>query len=140
MTQIVTLLIVEDDAFDFKSMERTLSEMKVSNPVIHAKDGLEALDILRGENGAQKLEHPYLIFLDLKMPNMDGLEFLTEIRADDALKDSTVFIFTSSESDSDIKSADKFNVAGFILKSDMEGSFTEAAESLGFSWCIVANN
>jgi CheY-like chemotaxis protein len=140
MVDIVTLLIVEDDAFDFKSMQRTLKDMRVTNPVAHASDGQEALDILRGNNGKNKLEKPYLIFLDLRMPKLDGLSFLKEIRSDDELKDATVFIFTSSESDEDIKSADKYNVAGFILKSDMEGSFTEAAESLGFSWCIVRNS
>jgi len=101
MSNIVTLLIVEDDDFDFKSMERTLREMHLSNPIIHAKDG--------------------------------------EVRSDAALKDATIFIFTSSDADEDIKSADEYKVAGFILKSDMKGSFTEAVESLNFSWGLMAD-
>jgi len=137
MPNTVTLLIVEDDEFDVLSMERTLKEMRVSNPTRHAKDGIEALEILRGENGHEKLETPYIIFLDLKMPRMDGHSFLKEVRADADLKDATIFIFTSSDKDEDIKSADVYNVAGFIMKSDMKDSFTEAAESLGLAWNIV---
>ena len=128
MAKTVTLLIVEDDEFDKLSMERTLEEMRVSNPVRHAKDGIEALEILRGENGQEKLEGPYLIFLDLKMPRLNGHGFLKEVRADENLKDATIFIFTSSDKDEDIKSADEYNVAGFIMKSDMRASFEEAAE------------
>jgi len=118
MSNIVTLLIVEDDDFDFKSMERTLRE---------------------GENGQTKLAGPFIIFLDLKMPRLDGHGFLKEVRSDAALKDATIFIFTSSDADEDIKSADEYKVAGFILKSDMKGSFTEAVESLNFSWGLMAD-
>lgn len=138
MAKTVTLLIVEDDEFDKLSMERTLEDMRVSNPIRHAKDGIEALEILRGENGHEKLEAPYLIFLDLKMPRLNGHGFLKEVRSDDELKDATIFIFTSSDKDEDIKSADEYNVAGFIMKSDMRASFEEAAESLGLGWSIVA--
>ena len=136
MAKTVTLLIVEDDDFDKLSMERTLEDMRVSNPIHHAKDRIEALEILRGENGHEKLENPYLIFLDLKMPRLNGHGFLKEVRADENLKDAT--IFTSSDKDEDIKSADEYNIAGFIMKSDMRASFEEAAESLGLGWGIVA--
>lgn len=139
MTQIVTLLIIEDDDFDFEIMKQTLSTMGVSNPLIRVENGIEALDLLRGEAGHTALSKPYLIFLDLNMPKMGGMDVLKEIRADKDLENSTVFIFTSSESDEDILNADKYNVAGFILKSDIEGSLREAVQSLGFSWCIVAD-
>ncbi|RKQ69223.1 response regulator receiver domain-containing protein [Litorimonas taeanensis] len=139
MTQIVSLLIIEDDDFDFEIMKQTLSTMGVSNPLIRAKNGIEALNLLRGEDGHAALSKPYLIFLDLNMPRMGGMDVLKEIRADKDLENSTVFIFTSSESDEDILNADKYNVAGFILKSDIEGSLREAVQSLGFSWCIVAD-
>ncbi len=70
------------------------------------------------------------------MPRLNGHGFLKEVRADENLKDTT--IFTSSDKDEDIKSADEYNVAGFIMKSDMRASFEEAAESLGLGWGIVA--
>lgn len=139
MLKIVTLFIIEDDDFDYKSMERVLREMNLSNPIVRAKDGLDALEVLRGEKGREKLSGPFIIFLDLQMPRLNGHGFLKEIRADANLKEATIFIFTSSDSDEDIKSADEYNVAGFIMKSDMKGSFTEAVESLNFSWGLLAD-
>lgn len=73
------------------------------------------------------------------MPHQGGHNFSKEVRTYAELKDATIFIFTISDADEDIKSADEYKVAGFILKSDMKGSFTEAVESLNFSWGILAD-
>ena len=77
----VTILLVEDDDIDAETVRRALEELKIGNPLRVARDGLEGLEILRGENGHEAIEKPYLILLDLNMPRMNGLEFLAAIRS-----------------------------------------------------------
>jgi len=136
-TKPVTLLIVEDDEIDVMGIKRALDSLKVANPIMVADDGIEALEILRGTNGREKLEQPFVILLDLNMPRMNGVEFLDEIRTDPELKKSIIFILTTSESDADIVQAYDYNVAGYIVKSDARASFMEAASLLNFYWTIV---
>ncbi len=69
---------------------------------MEARDGVEALEILRGENGRTKLCPPYVILLDLNMPRMNGLEFLAEIRRDPALRRAVVFVLSTSDDDEDM--------------------------------------
>ena len=133
----VTLLIVEDDEVDIMGIMRALKSLKISNPTITAKDGIEALEHLRGENGREKITGPYIILLDINMPRMDGLQFLKIIRADPDLKRAIVFMLTTSGTDSDIISAYDYNVAGYVVKSDPEASFREAAQLLNFYRTIV---
>ena len=73
--------------------------------------------MLRGDGGREKLQPPYLILLDLKMPRVSGVEFLDELRADPALKHSVVFVLTTSQATDDIRNAYERNVAGYICKS-----------------------
>ncbi len=136
--QPVTLLIVEDDEIDLMGIHRALRDLKISNPTVHAVDGIEALETLRGENGKTAVKRPYIILLDLNMPRMNGIQFLEEIRSDEALKDSVVFVLTTSDADADIISAYAFNVAGYIVKSDARESFKEAMDMLDVYWTIVA--
>jgi len=136
-TKTVTLLVVEDDEVDVMGIQRTLESLKLTNPLVIADDGVDALDMLRGKNGRDKLEPPYVILLDLNMPRMNGIEFLDAIRSDPELKQAIIFILTTSESDADIMQAFKYDVAGYIVKSDMRSSFLEAANQLNFSWTMV---
>ena len=136
--QPVTLLIVEDDEIDLMGVHRALRDLKISNPTIHAVDGIEALEILRGENGHDAIKRPYIILLDLNMPRMNGIQFLETIRADDSLKNAVVFVLTTSDADTDIIGAYAFNVAGYIVKSDARESFREAMNMLDIYWTIVA--
>jgi len=133
----VTLLIVEDDEVDVMGIMRALKSLKISNPTITAKDGIEALEHLRGENGREKITGSYIILLDINMPRMDGLQFLKIIRADPDLKRAIVFMLTTSGTDNDIISAYDYNVAGYVVKSDPEASFREAAQLLNFYRTIV---
>ncbi len=132
----VTLLIVEDDEIDFMGIQRAIKDLKINNPTVRAKDGLEALDILRGENGHEKLAKPAIILLDLNMPRMDGIQFLEAVRADNNLKNAVIFVLTTSDADQDIMSAYEHNVAGYIVKSDAQNSLKEAISMLDVYWTI----
>ena len=107
------------------------------NPVRRAMDGLDALNILRGENGAERVEPPYLIILDLTMPRMSGFEFLDHLRIDPELSLDVVFILTSSDSDEDITEAYRRHIAGYIKKSDPENTFLEALSMIDTYWRVV---
>jgi CheY-like chemotaxis protein len=131
------LLLVEDDDVDLMAMQRGLRELRLANPVTVAHDGIEALEILRGEKGHTKLERPFVILLDLKMPRMDGLEFLAAIRGDDDLRDSVVFVLTTSRHDEDIAAAYKQNIAGYILKETLAEQFVTLITLLDAYWRIV---
>lgn len=137
LNNVVTLLIVEDDEVDLMGIHRALKDLKIKNPTIRAKDGLEALDILQGNNGHEKLAKPYIVLLDLNMPRMNGVQFLEAIRQDEELKRSVVFVLTTSDSDKDITKAYTHNVAGYIVKSDAKDSFREAVSLLDVYWTIV---
>ncbi len=133
----VTFLIVDDDDIDCQAIERTLWDIKISNPVRRARDGVEALDILRGENSQKKLKGPIMVLLDLNMPRMGGLEFLQELEKDNAIEDVRVMVLTTSDTDDDIIGAHKHNIAGYIVKSDLKESLREAFEDLDSHKTIV---
>lgn len=112
----VTFFIVDDDEVDRETMERSVEEMGLDNPVRTARDGEEALAILRGEAGQEPIKGPYLILLDLNMPRMNGIEFLREMRSDDSLRRNIVFVLTTSNADADRMAAYDQMIAGYVLK------------------------
>jgi CheY-like chemotaxis protein len=133
----VTLLLVEDDEVDATAVKRALKELKISNPLVRAIDGIDALEILRGENGKTKLVSPYVILLDLNMPRMGGLEFLDELRKDKDLQRSIVFVMTTSAAEEDrIRAYDKF-IAGYVLKHSPAHSFLDAMTMLEHYWRVI---
>jgi len=127
----VRILLVEDDDIDAMAVERGLRKFKLTNPISRAKNGLEALDILREKN---KVMRPYVILLDLNMPIMGGLEFLEKIRDDVELKDAVIFVLTTSAADEDLTAAYKKNIAGYIVKSDTKGGFHDVINMLDCYW------
>jgi CheY-like chemotaxis protein len=137
MSPTVNLLLVEDDEVDVQGLKRAFSKSRIANPIMVARDGIEALEMLRGENGHEKLPKPHLILLDLNMPRMNGIEFLETIRADEDLKCSVVFMITTSKADEDKARAYGHNVAGYIVKQDPANTFMEAVSLLEHYWKIV---
>lgn len=126
----VHFLLLEDDELDVRAVERAFNKHGITNPLTVAANGLEGLEILRGKDGCPPLQRPYLILLDINMPRMNGLQFLEELRKDDALRDSIVFVLTSSDADRDIVAAYAQNIAGYIVKRDVGEGFLHLLQLL----------
>jgi len=133
----VNLLLVEDDAVDAERIDRALKGAKIANPIYHAWDGVEALEMLRGTHNQKNVPRPYLILLDLKLPRMNGHKFLEEIRCDPELHDSVVFILTTSDAERDKVAAYEQNVAGYMVKSRAGDDFLRLVALLDNYWRIV---
>ncbi len=128
-----TILLAEDDDIDAKIVERAFRKLRIANPIIRAKDGVMALELLR--NGT--VSCPYIILLDLNMPKMGGLEMLEELRRDEKLSDSIVFVLTTSKDDEDKTAAYNQNIAGYIVKERLQNGFDELVKLLDYYWRIV---
>jgi CheY-like chemotaxis protein len=132
----VTIMIVDDDRVDTMAIRRSLRELKITHPVIAARDGIEALEHLRGENGREKVRSP-LVLLDLNMPRMGGIEFLEELRDDPVLHQTLVFVMTTSSAVEDRMRAYAKNVAGYILKHRAGARFQDAIAMLEHYWRVI---
>jgi len=130
----MTILLVEDDEVDIMNVKRAFKKNNISNPLLIAHNGIEALAILRSkEVDAAK---PKIILLDLNMPRMGGIEFLKEIRNDTELSSLSVFVMTTSNEDGDKIDAFNLNVAGYILKPLSMDRFIAAVSTLNSYWTL----
>jgi CheY-like chemotaxis protein len=132
----LNLLLVDDDEVDVMNVQRAFKKNNITNPLYIAANGLEALMLLRGQNGAPIPSQRRLILLDLNMPKMNGIEFLRELRTDGALKHIPVIVLTTSNEDSDKVEAYNLNVAGYILKPVTFARFVEAMATLNKYWTL----
>jgi len=123
-SRIIEILLVEDDEIDAEVIVRAFQKQKISNPLTIVPSGVEALATLRGKMGYTRLSRPYLILLDINMPRMNGIEFLKELRQDQELRRSVVFVLTTSDRDEDKQAAYDAQVAGYVLKSKVGSDFT----------------
>jgi len=106
------VLLVEDDIVDAMTVKRALKELKVQNELVHTTDGKRALEYLRNPGNVK----PCVILLDLNMPEMNGIEFLQIIKADDTLKEIPVVILAASNEEKNIVETFNLGVAGYIFK------------------------
>jgi len=130
-SKVVTILLVEDDEIDVKALRWAFDKLKIANPLVIARDGVEAWEML------QELPRPYLIITDINMPRMNGIELLRKIRQSEHCRDSIVFMLTTSNDEQDKIDAYDLNVAGYMLKSDMGTSFTRAIGLIENYWKVV---
>jgi CheY-like chemotaxis protein len=121
----VTVLLVEDNEVDVMGVKRAFKNFNLTNPIVAAENGYDALRCLR-DGTVQK---PYLLLLDLNMPKMNGIELLEELRKDPELKQSIVFVLTTSNAPEDKLQAYDKNIAGYIVKGK-EACFVNAASLL----------
>lgn len=112
----ISIMLVEDDYMDIRNVERELKKINVNLPLHIARNGREALAMLRGEQQPKIDPLPRVVMLDINMPKMNGLEFLEEIRKDPELRNLNVFIMTTSSEDTDRIAAQSLQVSGYIEK------------------------
>jgi CheY-like chemotaxis protein len=134
---MINILLVEDDEVDVMNVRRAFKKGHITNPLYVAGNGIEALEMLRGEGAGDKVPaQRRLILLDLNMPKMNGIEFLTELRADPNLKPIPVVVLTTSSEDRDRVNAYDLNVAGYLLKPVTFGTFVETMTTLNQYWTL----
>jgi CheY-like chemotaxis protein len=140
MTNNKMILLVEDNPDDVKLTLRALEKSRISNEVIVARDGVEALDYLFGTGrfeGRDTELMPQVILLDLKMPKIDGIEVLRRIRADERTKLLPVVILTTSSEDKDRIETYALGANSYVRKPVDFNQFAEAVRQLGLYWLVL---
>lgn len=140
MTDESVILLVEDNPDDQALTERALARNNIRNTVVVAKDGAEALDWLFGRGqyaGRDPAQLPALILLDLKLPKVDGLEVLRQLRADERTRLAPVVILTSSREEQDLTQGYSLGANSYIRKPVDFAQFVEAVRQLGLYWLVL---
>ena len=139
MKEIRTILLVEDSAADAEMTMDALREAKLANPIIHVEDGVEALDCLfqRGAWADRPLVIPAVVLLDIKMPRLDGIEVLREIRSHERLQHVPVVILSSSREEGDLARSWDLGVNAYVVKPVNAQQFFEAVRTLGQFWAVM---
>src|SRR5258708_5922423 len=139
MNGLGRILLVEDDPKDIDLTLRALSQYNLANEVVVARDGEQALDYLfhRGEFESRNSDNPAVLLLDLKLPKVDGLEVLQQIKSDEALKLIPVVVLTSSHEEKDVVTSYKLGVNAYVVKPVDLHQFVEAIKDLGVFWAVI---
>ena len=133
------ILLAEDDPKDVELTLAALEEHNLANEVVVARDGAEALDYLyrRGQFAGRPAGHPVVVLLDLKMPKVDGLEVLRQIKGDPALKTIPIVVLTSSRQDQDIVESYNLGVNAYVVKPVAFDRFVDVVKQLGLFWVLT---
>jgi len=139
MNKLGRILLVEDDPNDVELTLTALEEYNLANEVIVARDGEEALDYLysRGKFETRSSDNPAVMLLDLKLPKVDGLEVLKQIKCDEKLKMMPVVVLTSSKEERDMVASYKLGVNAYVVKPVDFHEFVNAIKELGAFWAVI---
>ena len=136
----VEILLIEDNLNDAELTIRALRKSNIANKLIHLKDGAMAIDFLFGigeYEGRNTNNQPKVILLDLKMPKVDGIEVLKEIKSNEETKSIPVVVLTSSKENPDVEQAYALGANSYIVKPVNFESFAQAIMNLGFYWLLL---
>src|SRR6201998_4071614 len=133
------ILLVEDDPKDVELTLTALEEYNLANEVVVAHDGEEALDYLycRGNFAGRADQNPAVLLLDLKLPKLDGLEVLQQIKSDGNLKTIPVVVLTSSREEKDMVTSYQLGVNAYVVKPVDFHEFVNAIKELGVCWAVI---
>lgn len=139
MNGLGRILLVEDDPKDVELTLTALEEYNLANEVVVARDGEEALDFLycRGSFATRAKQNPAVMLLDLKLPKVDGLEVLQQLKADERLRMIPVVVLTSSREERDMVASYKLGVNAYVVKPVDFHEFVNAIRELGIFWAII---
>lgn len=137
--EIRTILLAEDSSADAEMALDALREAKLANPVVHVEDGVEALDYLfcRNSFSGRARGNPAVVLLDIKMPRLDGLEVLQNMRSSEHLKRVPVVILSSSREESDLVHSWNLGVNAYVVKPVDVSQFFSAVQTLGQFWALL---
>jgi DNA-binding response OmpR family regulator len=139
MSELARILLVEDDPRDVELTLTALGEYNLANEVVVTRDGEKALDYLycRGEFSDRSNDNPAVMLLDLKLPKVDGLQVLQQIRSDERLKLVPVVVLTSSREEKDMVRSYKLGVNAYVVKPVDFHEFVNAIKELGVFWAVI---
>ena len=139
MSNFGRILMVEDDPKDVELTLTALDDYKLANEVVVTRDGEEALDYLycRGKFETRSSDNPAVLLLDLKLPKVDGLEVLQQIKSDEKLKMIPVVVLTSSHEEKDMVTSYKLGVNAYVVKPVDFHEFVNAVKELGVFWALI---
>ena len=139
MHDLGRILIVEDDPKDVELTLTALEEYNLANEVVVTRDGEEALDYLycRGNFQTRTGNNPAVLLLDLKLPKVDGLEVLRQMKSDEKLQMIPVVVLTSSREEKDMVASYKLGVNAYVVKPVDFHEFVNAIKELGIFWAII---
>ena len=139
MERLGRILMVEDDSKDVELTLTALEDYSLANEVVVARDGEEALDYLycRGKFSTRSNDNPAVILLDLKLPKVDGLEVLKQIKSDENLRFIPVVVLTSSKEEKDLITSYKLGVNAYVVKPVDFHQFVNAIKELGAFWAVI---
>ncbi|ASR42762.1 two-component system response regulator [Xanthomonas citri pv. mangiferaeindicae] len=139
MSEIRTILLAEDSPHDAEMAIDALREANLANPIVHVEDGVEAVDYLfrRGKFANRAEGDPAVLLLDIKMPRMDGLEVLKQLRDHETLKRMPVVILSSSREESDLARSWDLGVNAYVVKPVDVDQFFDAVRTLGKFWAVL---
>jgi two-component system response regulator len=137
--EVRTILLVEDSLADAEMTIDALHEAHIANRIVHVEDGVEALDYLfkRGEHASRQEGNPAVVLLDIKMPRMDGIEALREIRANELTRHLPVVILSSSREERDLAASWDLGVNAYVVKPVDARQFFDAVQTLGQFWAVI---
>ena len=136
---IRSILLAEDSPADAEMAIDALREAHLVNPIVHVEDGIDALDYLhaRGKYAGRPEGLPAVLLLDIKMPRLDGLEVLRELRNDEQLKRLPVVVLTSSREETDLARSWDLGVNAYVVKPVDSEQFFHAVKTLGRFWAVL---
>jgi len=139
MADIGRILIVEDDPNDVELTLTALAEYNLANEVVVTRDGAEALDYLysRGSFAERSTDNPAVLLLDLKLPKVDGLQVLKQIKSDENLRMIPVVVLTSSREERDMVESYRLGVNAYVVKPVDFHEFVNAIKELGVFWAVI---
>ena len=139
MDKLGRILMVEDDSKDVDMTLTALEEYNLANEVVVTRDGEEALDYLycRGKYASRSGDNPAVMLLDLKLPKVDGLEVLRQVKAEEKLKMIPVVVLTSSHEERDMVASYKLGVNAYVVKPVDFHEFVNAIKELGVFWAVI---
>jgi CheY-like chemotaxis protein len=139
METLKPILLAEDDPKDIELILTALGEYNLANEIVVARDGVEVLDYLycQGTFAQRPAGNPVVILLDLKMPKLDGIQVLQQLKGDEQMRSIPIVVLTSSRESRDLEACYKLGVNAYVVKPVRFNEFVEAVKQIGMFWALL---